>query len=217
MLRGLAADCGAGLAEVVPGASTVLVLCAGAADLALLRPHLAGLLAGGPWSAGHRTGAAGAVSAGSAAGAVSAGSAAGAVSTGSAAGAGPVGAIVEIPVHYDGADLGAVGEETGLGAEGVVAAHSGAVYRGLFCGFAPGFCYLEGLPEELRLPRLAEPRPRVPCGSVAIADRYSAVYPAATPGGWRLIGHTDVRLWDSRRDPPALVGPGTAVRFRVLG
>ena len=199
MLRGLAADCGAGLAEVVPGASTVLVLCAGAADLALLRPHLAGLLAGGPWSAGHRTGAAGAVSAGS------------------AAGAGPVGAIVEIPVHYDGADLGAVGEETGLGAEGVVAAHSGAVYRGLFCGFAPGFCYLEGLPEELRLPRLAEPRPRVPCGSVAIADRYSAVYPAATPGGWRLIGHTDVRLWDSRRDPPALVGPGTAVRFRVLG
>ena len=125
--------------------------------------------------------------------------------------------LVEIEVRYDGADLAAVGAETGLGVEGVVAAHCGATYRGLFSGFAPGFCYLEGLPDVLRLPRLAEPRSVVPAGSVAVADRYSAVYPRATPGGWRLLGRTDARLWDSGREPPALVRPGTVVRFVALG
>ena len=131
------------------------------------------------------------------------------------AGHGPEGAV-RLDVRYDGPDLAAVGELTGLGIEGVVAAHSGARLRGAFSGFAPGFCYLEGLPDALRVPRLPEPRPSVPAGAVAVADRYSAVYPRSTPGGWRILGHTDTVIWDSRREPPALLRPGTVVTFRPV-
>jgi KipI family sensor histidine kinase inhibitor len=122
-------------------------------------------------------------------------------------------AAVEIPVRYDGPDLSAVAAATGLGVGEVVAAHAGATYRGAFSGFAPGFCYLEGLPETLRLPRRPEPRPRVPAGAVAVADRYSAVYPRQSPGGWHLLGVTSERLWDSSATPPARIRPGTTVRF----
>ena len=73
-----------------------------------------------------------------------------------------------------------------------------------FCGFAPGFAYLRGLDPALHLPRRATPRTRVPAGAVAIADTYAAVYPSASPGGWHLLGHTDARLWDAEREPPAL-------------
>ncbi|MGH9133931.1 MAG: 5-oxoprolinase subunit B family protein [Ilumatobacteraceae bacterium] len=121
--------------------------------------------------------------------------------------------IVEIPVVYDGDDLDEVALATGLDRDDVVARHAGSAFRVEFCGFAPGFAYLSGLDELLRLPRRPTPRTRVPAGSVAIADGYSAVYPGTSPGGWHLIGHTELRVWDVDRSPPALLEPGTEVRF----
>lgn len=123
------------------------------------------------------------------------------------------GGLVEIPVRYDGLDLAEVAMSCSLSVEQVVALHSGTEYRVSFCGFAPGFAYLAGLPRELRLARRSSPRPRVAAGSVAVAAEYSAVYPRESPGGWHLIGTTDVALWDVHRDPPALLQPGTRVRF----
>jgi KipI family sensor histidine kinase inhibitor len=121
--------------------------------------------------------------------------------------------IVEISVRYDGEDLDAVARQAGLSAAEVVARHSAPVYTVAFCGFAPGFGYLTGLDEALWLPRHATPRTRVPAGSVAIADRYAAVYPQASPGGWNLLGRTDATVWDPARQPPAMFAPGTRVRF----
>ena len=82
-----------------------------------------------------------------------------------------------------------------------------------FCGFAPGFAYLTGLPDELAVPRRQTPRTRVPVGSVALAGSWCGVYPTASPGGWQLLGHTDAPLWDVDRPQPALLAPGTRVRF----
>jgi KipI family sensor histidine kinase inhibitor len=121
--------------------------------------------------------------------------------------------IVEIPVVYDGGDLEDVARATGLEPDEVVVRHTASLFRVEFCGFAPGFAYLVGLDETLRLPRRSTPRPRVPAGSVAIASEYSAVYPGASPGGWHLLGSTSTRVWDVDRDPPALLAPGAAVRF----
>ena len=123
------------------------------------------------------------------------------------------GVLVEIPVVYDGADLDDVAAATGLTASDVVRLHSAAEYDVAFCGFAPGFAYLRGLDTRLAVPRLAAPRTRVPAGSVAVADTWSAVYPRESPGGWRLLGRTDAAVWDSARTPPALLAPGTRVRF----
>ena len=122
-------------------------------------------------------------------------------------------AAVEIPVRYDGDDLDAVAAACGFSVQEVVERHHAATYRCAFCGFAPGFAYLIGLDPALHLPRRATPRTRVPAGSVAIAAEYAAVYPSASPGGWHLVGHTDTAMWDATRDQPALVRPGTAVRF----
>lgn len=121
--------------------------------------------------------------------------------------------VVEIAVRYDGEDLDGVAQQTGLSRDEVVARHSSPIYTVAFCGFAPGFGYLTGLDEALWLPRHATPRTRVPAGSVAIADRYAAVYPQASPGGWNLVGRTDAAVWDPERQPPALLAPGTRVRF----
>ena len=121
--------------------------------------------------------------------------------------------IVEIPVHYDGEDLEDVARSAGLSVAEVVARHCAPVYTVAFCGFAPGFGYLTGLDEALRLPRRAVPRTRVPAGSVAVADRYAAVYPQASPGGWNLLGHTEAAVWDPARQPPAMFAPGVRVRF----
>ncbi len=120
---------------------------------------------------------------------------------------------VELSVTYDGEDLDAVAEACGLTTADVVSRHSDATYRAAFCGFAPGFAYLTGLDPALQLPRRATPRTRVPAGAVAIAAGYSAVYPTTSPGGWHLIGHTDAVLFAADRDPPALIAPGTTVRF----
>lgn len=122
---------------------------------------------------------------------------------------------VRIPVRYDGPDLAAVATAVGLGIDEVVALHTGASYRVAFCGFLPGFAYLVGLPDQLHLPRRATPRHRVPAGSVAIADEFAGVYPTASPGGWHLLGSTDVVLWDPDRLPPAPLAPGTSVVFEA--
>jgi len=121
--------------------------------------------------------------------------------------------LVEVPTVYDGPDLDAVARLWETTTRDVVAIHTGHELRVAFCGFAPGFPYCTGLPAHLRVPRLASPRTRVPAGSVALADEYTGVYPAASPGGWRLIGRTDLVLWDSSRDQPATLAPGTRVRF----
>lgn len=120
---------------------------------------------------------------------------------------------VEVPVTYDGADLDGVAASTGLSVAEVIAAHSGAEYQVAFCGFAPGFAYLRGLPEVLHVPRRPTPRTVVPAGSVGIAAEYSAVYPTASPGGWNLLGSTRTIMFDPDRSPPALLSPGTRVRF----
>ncbi len=113
----------------------------------------------------------------------------------------------------DGPDLDAVARLAGLDPAGVVALHAATPYEVLFLGFAPGFAYLGELPDALALPRLATPRTRVPAGSVAIADRLTAVYPAPSPGGWHLLGQTDATLFDPAADPPVTLRPGDRVRF----
>lgn len=123
------------------------------------------------------------------------------------------GELVELPVLYDGPDLADVAAQTGLTPDEVVARHSGAEYRVAFGGFLPGFAYLVGLDPRLHVPRRATPRTRVPAGSVAVAGPYSAVYPRASPGGWSLLGTCPALLFDADRDPPALLPPGTRVRF----
>jgi KipI family sensor histidine kinase inhibitor len=126
-------------------------------------------------------------------------------------------ADVQIDVVYDGADLDEVARLSGLTRDEVVAVHTAAPLRVGFSGFAPGFAYLIGGDERLNVPRRAEPRTRVPAGSVALAGEFSGVYPRESPGGWQLIGRTDAVLWDVERDPPALLTPGTWVQFRAIG
>jgi KipI family sensor histidine kinase inhibitor len=122
-------------------------------------------------------------------------------------------ATVELPVVYDGEDVDEVGALTGMSRDEVISVHVASTYRVAFCGFAPGFAYLRGLDHRLGLPRRATPRPRVPAGSVAIAAGYTAVYPLQSPGGWHLLGRTNVSLFDPLRDIPALLRPGMQVRF----
>jgi KipI family sensor histidine kinase inhibitor len=126
-------------------------------------------------------------------------------------------ADVVIDVVYDGADLGEVAELTGLTPREVVAAHTQTPWRVAFAGFAPGFGYLVGGDERLKVPRRSEPRTKVPIGAVGLAGEFSGVYPRESPGGWQLIGHTSeeqAALWDVERDPPALLTPGQWVQFR---
>ncbi len=124
--------------------------------------------------------------------------------------------VVEIAVRYggdDGPDLADVARLAKLDEQEVVLRHAAATYTVGFIGFSPGFGYLLGLPEELATPRLETPRTRIPAGSVAIGGAYTGVYPRATPGGWRLIGRTDLQLFDATREPPARLAPGDRVRF----
>jgi KipI family sensor histidine kinase inhibitor len=123
------------------------------------------------------------------------------------------GELVEVDVRFDGEDLAFVAQHWDTDVDGVVARLVAAELVSAFCGFAPGFAYLAGLSADPAVPRLATPRPRLVAGSVALADRWCGVYPSASPGGWRVVGHTDAVLWDVDRDPPALLAPGTRVRF----
>jgi 5-oxoprolinase (ATP-hydrolysing) subunit B len=120
---------------------------------------------------------------------------------------------VTIPVVYDGPDLDDTSRCTGMSVEEVVRRHEAGEYVVAFCGFAPGFAYLSGLDPALILPRRSIPRTRVPAGSVAVSDRYTSVYPHESPGGWHLLGRTTMVMWDLERQPPALLTPGTRVRF----
>ena len=121
--------------------------------------------------------------------------------------------VLVVEVRYDGPDLEDVAHRLGIRPEEVVARHTGQEWTVEFAGFAPGFGYLVGAEGGLDVPRLGSPRTRIPPGSVGLAGPYSGIYPRASPGGWRLIGHTDIRLWDVHRDPPALLSPGRRVRF----
>jgi KipI family sensor histidine kinase inhibitor len=123
------------------------------------------------------------------------------------------GPVVVIPVQYDGADLEPLAERLGLSIDDIVAMHSTGRYQVAFMGFNAGFAYLSGVDPRLHVPRLDSPRAAVPAGSVAIAAGWTAVYPRRSPGGWHLLGHTDVPMFDLDRQPPALLRPGTTVRF----
>jgi KipI family sensor histidine kinase inhibitor len=123
------------------------------------------------------------------------------------------GSLVEVPVTYDGPDLHEVAGLSGLPVSEVIRLHSTSEFTVAFCGFIPGFAYLSGLPVELQVPRRRQPRTRVEPGSVGLAGEFSGIYPRTTPGGWQLIGHTPAALWDAARHPPALLTPGTRVRF----
>jgi KipI family sensor histidine kinase inhibitor len=122
---------------------------------------------------------------------------------------------VEIPVSYDGEDLPEVARLTGLDAEEVVRRHTAPEYTVAFLGFSPGFPYLVGLDPALEVPRRDTPRTSIPAGSVGLAGGQTGIYPTASPGGWQLIGRTEVPLFDPDRDPPALLAPGGRLRFTV--
>lgn len=123
------------------------------------------------------------------------------------------GPLVEVPVRYDGPDLLEVASSIGRSVAEVVAVHSAPIYTVAFCGFMPGFSYLVGLDAALHLPRRPTPRQRVPAGSVAIAGEYTGTYPRESPGGWHLLGTTELAMWRDDRVPPATLPPGARVRF----
>jgi len=120
---------------------------------------------------------------------------------------------LEIPTRYDGEDLIEVAALTGLSIDEVVAAHTGSIWTVAFGGFAPGFAYLTGGDPRLTVPRRDSPRTSVPAGAVGLAGTFSGVYPRESPGGWQLIGHTALAMWDLDREPPALLHAGHRVRF----
>ena len=120
---------------------------------------------------------------------------------------------VVIPVRYVGEDLADVAGLLGIGVEEVIARHTGGGWRCRFIGFTAGFGYLESTGADLVVPRRHQSRTAVPAGAVALADGYSAVYPRRAPGGWQIIGTTDKAMWDLERPRPALLSPGTRVRF----
>ena len=128
----------------------------------------------------------------------------------------PESRVIDIPVQYGGPfgpDLGFIARWSGLPESQVVDLHASVLYRVYFVGFTPGFAYLGSVPEKIAAPRLDTPRARVPSGSVGIAGRQTGVYPAETPGGWRLVGRTDLKLFDANHQPPTLLRSGDRVRF----
>ncbi len=127
--------------------------------------------------------------------------------------------VVTIPVCYDaefGPDLSDVAQHAGLSVEDVVRLHSSPTYLVYFLGFSPGFVYLGGLPEILHTPRLATPRPSIAGGSVGIAGSQTGIYPVDSPGGWKLIGRTPLRMFDPEATPPTRLQPGDRVRFAAI-
>lgn len=123
------------------------------------------------------------------------------------------GRLIEVPTVYDGPDLADTASRSGLTPDELVELHSGREYRAFFLGFMPGLAYCGLLDPRIDAPRLVSPRPRVPGGSVAIASGQTLVYPADTPGGWRLIGRTELKVFDPSRDPATLIRAGDRLRF----
>jgi KipI family sensor histidine kinase inhibitor len=175
--------------DVVPAARTLLVTTSSESALATLRVDLAALLRAQAIQGGLAI----------------------------REGRGPGSVTIEIPVHYDGPDLEDVSELTGLTVGEVIAAHTGRPWRVAFGGFAPGFAYLAEGDPRLNVPRRSTPRTVVPAGAVGLAGPFSGIYPRPSPGGWQLLGHTDLALWETERQPPALLQPGYYVRFVVAG
>jgi len=118
-----------------------------------------------------------------------------------------------VPTVYDGPDLADVAVIWGVSTAEVVQRHAAMTHEVAFVGFAPGFAYIAGLPDQLRVPRRSRPRTRVPAGSVAVADQFTGIYPRDSPGGWQLIGRTTVPMWDPATEPAAYLLPGDRVRF----
>lgn len=123
---------------------------------------------------------------------------------------------VTVPVVYDGPDVADVARLTNLSPSDVIALHASTTYEVAFLGFLPGFAYLRGLPQALRLPRRATPRTRLEPGSVGIGGPWTAVYPLASPGGWHLLGRTSEKMFDPAREEPILLRPGDRVRFEPV-
>lgn len=124
--------------------------------------------------------------------------------------------VIELPACYDGPDLPVVAELWGVSTDEVVRIHTSLEHEVAFMGFAPGFAYIAGLPDPLRVPRRSTPRTAVPAGSVALADEFTGIYPRVTPGGWQLIGRTEVVMWDPRDNAAGYLAPGDRVRFRAV-
>ncbi|MBJ6136939.1 5-oxoprolinase subunit PxpB [Marinobacter litoralis] len=127
--------------------------------------------------------------------------------------------IIEIPVFYHssvGPDLAAIAKRADLTIDQVIQRHCQQVYQVFAIGFAPGFAYLGEVAPELAAPRLATPRPKVPAGSLGIADQQTAIYPLESPGGWNLIGRTPLTMFDPHREQPSLLRAGQQVRFRAI-
>lgn len=121
--------------------------------------------------------------------------------------------VVEVPARFDGPDLADVARSWQIAPRAVVDLLLAAELVVAFCGFAPGFAYCTGLPEGRTVPRLDTPRTRVPAGSIGLAGPYAGIYPSPSPGGWRLVGTTDLALWDPEREEPATLVPGTRLRL----
>jgi inhibitor of KinA len=127
--------------------------------------------------------------------------------------------VVTIPVCYDvefGPDLPDVAHRAGLSTEEVIRLHSSPTYLVYFLGFSPGFVYLGGLPDSLHTPRLATPRPTIAGGSVGIAGSQTGIYPVDSPGGWKLIGRTPLRMFDPEATPPTRLQPGDRMKFAPI-
>ncbi|MGI6574277.1 MAG: 5-oxoprolinase subunit PxpB [bacterium] len=127
--------------------------------------------------------------------------------------------VTIIPVCYGGEygpDLADVAQLTGLKEDEVIEIHTGTDYYIYMLGFTPGYPYLGGLDQRLIIPRLQNPRTRIPAGSVALAGNQTGIYPIESPGGWRLIGRTPLRLYDPNREPPVLLSAGNYVRFQAI-
>ncbi len=127
--------------------------------------------------------------------------------------------VIEIPTRYGGEfgpDLEFVAQHNQISPDEVIRRHTAQPFLVFMIGFAPGFPYLGILPREISAPRLDTPRAKIPAGSVGIAGRQTGIYPRESPGGWRVIGRTDVQLFDPNRDPPTLLAPGDLVRFIAI-
>ena len=124
--------------------------------------------------------------------------------------------LVEIPTTYDGPDLAETAERSGMSVAELIAAHAGREYTAYFLGFLPGTAYCGRLDPRIVAPRLERPRERVPAGTVAVANGQTIVYPLASPGGWRLIGRTDLVMFDPTAAEPARLRAGDRVRFLPL-
>lgn len=129
----------------------------------------------------------------------------------------PEGKTVEVPVSYEGTDLDEVADMTGLGVDRLIQRHTSESWTVAFCGFAPGFAYMVGSQYDWNVPRRTSPRTTVPQGAVALASSFASVYPQSSPGGWQLIGSTELTVFDLDREPPVLLTPGTHVRFVDAG